>query len=231
MNQINYDDILSEYNPVKSKQGHHLAPKWPFRLIIVGPSGCGKTHIMLDLILKMLYFDSLRIFAKDTSEDKYQMISDLFLKEFPREGLKVDFSMTDELDLPDIDTVNKTKQHLFIFDDMILEKDQSAIETLFIRGRKKNISTIYISQLYFDIPKKIRLNATHLIVFKMVSKKEVVEMAKDHACDIEKKKFYDLYNDCVNRPYGFIFLDKVSQEMIMRYRCGFDGLADGKLFL
>ena len=46
--------------------------------------------------------------------------------------------------------------------DMIDNKKLNSIVTeLFIRGRKLNISLIFITQSYFKVPKDIRNNSTH----------------------------------------------------------------------
>ena len=55
---------------------------------------------------------------------------------------------------------------LIIFDDvvtdMINDKKLNLIVTeLFIRGRKLNISIVFIAQSYFKVPKDVRLNSTH----------------------------------------------------------------------
>ena len=44
------------------------------------------------------------------------------------------------------------------------KKLQRPVTELFIRGRKLNISLVFISQSYFAVPKDIRLNTTHTIL-------------------------------------------------------------------
>ena len=56
---------------------------------------------------------------------------------------------------------NKKRKILVVFDDMISDmlsnKELSPIVTeLFIRGRKLNISLVFITQSYFVVPKNIR---------------------------------------------------------------------------
>ena len=52
------------------------------------------------------------------------------------------------------------------------DKKLSPIVTeLFFRGRKLNISLVFISQSYFKVPESVRLNATHYFIMK-VPKKE-----------------------------------------------------------
>ena len=71
----------------------------------------------------------------------------------------------------DIDDYNpNTKRKiLIVFDDMIADimsnkKFQSIIKELFIRCRKLNISLVFITQLYFSIPKDVRLNSIQHII-------------------------------------------------------------------
>ena len=48
--------------------------------------------------------------------------------------------------------------------DMINNKKLSPIVTeLFIRGRKLNISLVFIAQSYLNVSKDVRLNATHFL--------------------------------------------------------------------
>ena len=68
---------------------------------------------------------------------------------------------------------NTTKKRtvLIVFDDTIADvesnKKLSPIVTeLFLRGRKLNISLVFISQSYFKVFKTIRTNATHYLIMK-----------------------------------------------------------------
>ena len=49
--------------------------------------------------------------------------------------------------------------------DMISNKKLNPVVTeLFIRGRKLNISIVFITQSYFKVPNEVRLNYTHLFI-------------------------------------------------------------------
>ena len=41
------------------------------------------------------------------------------------------------------------------------KKLDSVVTELFIRGRKLNISLVFITESYFKVPKDVRLNTTH----------------------------------------------------------------------
>ena len=42
-----------------------------------------------------------------------------------------------------------------------------------MKGRKLNISLVFISQSYSDVPKNIRLNSTHYFIMKIPKKQEL----------------------------------------------------------
>ena len=82
-----------------------------------------------------------------------------------------------------IDEYNIDKEHkiLIVFDDMIADmilnkKLNSIVTELFIRGRKLNISLVFISQSYFKVPKDARLNTTHFLISKIPNKRELQQL-------------------------------------------------------
>ena len=71
-----------------------------------------------------------------------------------------------------IEDYNKKRKVLIVFDDMILhvmsnKKAQQVLQDLFIGFRKLNISLCFLTQSYFSVPKDVRLNCTHYIIFKL----------------------------------------------------------------
>ena len=58
--------------------------------------------------------------------------------------------------------------------DMLCNKKLNLIVTeLFIKGRKLNISLVFITQSYFAAPKNIKLNATRYFIMKIPNKQEL----------------------------------------------------------
>ena len=56
--------------------------------------------------------------------------------------------------------------------DMLSNKTHNPIVTkLFLRGRKLNISLVFITQSYFAVPKNIRLNSAYYFIMKFQTKK------------------------------------------------------------
>ena len=71
---------------------------------------------------------------------------------------------------------DKENKILTVFNDTIADmihnkKLNSIVTELFIRGRKLNISLVFITQSYFKVPKDVRLNATHFFYCKNLKQK------------------------------------------------------------
>ena len=69
----------------------------------------------------------------------------------------------------------KKRKILIVFDDIIAymfsnKKLNPIVNKLFIRGRKLNISFVFITQSYFTVSKNIRLNSTHYFIIKIPNK-------------------------------------------------------------
>ena len=61
--------------------------------------------------------------------------------------------------------------------DTIHNKKLNSIITEFvIRGRKLNISLVFITQSYFKVPKDVRLNTSHFFIAKIPNKKELQQI-------------------------------------------------------
>ena len=110
----------------------------------------------------------------------------------------------------DINHYNPDKENkiLIVFDDMITDMIQnkklhSMVTELFIRGRKLNISLVFITQSYFKVPKDARLNTTHFCITKISDKRELQQIAINHSSDISTEDFVNIYRKCTAQPYSF----------------------------
>ena len=114
------------------------------------------------------------MYAKDPYETKYQYLID------KREGVDIDpfndtkafIEYSNDVD-KNIINYNPDKENMILIvlhdmtADMIHNKKLNSIVTeLFIRGRKLNISLVFITQSYFKVPKDVRLNTTHFFIKK-----------------------------------------------------------------
>ena len=92
--------------------------------------------------------------------------------------------------------------------DMINKKKlNSIVNELFIKGRKLNISLVFITQSYFKVPEDVRLNTTHFFIAKIPNKRELQQTAINHSSDISPKDFINFYRKCTVEPYSFFVND------------------------
>ena len=113
-----------------------------------------------------------------------------------------------------IDEYNADKERkiLIVFDDMTADminnkKLNSIVTELFIRGRKLNISLVFITQSYFKVPKDVRLNTTHFFITKSPNKKGLQQIALNHSSDISTKDFINIYKKRTAELYSFLVND------------------------
>ena len=113
-----------------------------------------------------------------------------------------------------IDDYNPRKKRkvLIVFDDMIADminnnKLDSIVTELFIRGRKLNISIVFITQSYFKVPENVRLNSTHFFIMKIQNKRELQQIAINHSSDIDFNDFLKIFKKCTAKPYSFLVND------------------------
>ena len=152
---------------------------WPYRKLIIGPSGSGKTNYLLNSIQKdNNIIDKIYLYAKDLEEPKYQLLinkrekAGINFNNDPTAFIEHSNSMDDIFS--EIEDYNRKRKRklLIIFVDMISnvmsdKKAQQILKDLFIRCRKLNISLCFLTQSYFNVPKDVRLNCTHYIIFKL----------------------------------------------------------------
>ena len=155
--------------------------------MIIGPSESGKTNYLLNPIQKdNNIIDKIYLYAKDLEEPKYQLL----IKKREQAGTKnlkdpaafIEYSNNMDDIYDDIEDYNKKRKRniLIVLDDMIShvmsnKKAQQVLKELFIRCRKLNISLCFLTQSYFSVPKNVRLNCTHYIIFKLNNKREITK--------------------------------------------------------
>ena len=154
------------------------------RILIVGGSGSGKTNALFNLINSQPHIDKIYLYAKDPYEEKYQYLINkrekVGLDHFkdPKAFIECSNNMQDVYKNIEDYNPRKKRKMLIVFDDMITDminnkKLNVVVTELFIRGRKLNISIVFITQSYFKVPKDVRLNSTHFFIMKIPNKREL----------------------------------------------------------
>ena len=87
----------------------------------------------------------------------------------------------------------------------LYEKLNPVVTELFTRGRKINISIVFIIQSYFKVPIDVRLNSTHFFIMKITNKRALQQTALNHSSDF--KNFMKTYKKYSVEPYSFLVND------------------------
>ena len=226
---INFDDYASE-NKTEHNSKWRYIPYNPYRILIIGGSGPGKTNALLHWINNQPDIDKIYVYAQDPYEAKYQFL----INNGKRTGLKpfndpkafIEYSNDMQDVYKNIHEYNTDKERkiLIVFDDMIADminnkKLNSIVTELFIRGRKLNISLVFITQSYFKVPKDVRLNSTHFFIMKIPNKRELQQIALNYSSDINFKDFIKIYKKLTTKPYSFLVNDTTSSsDNLLRFR-------------
>ena len=108
--------------------------------------------------------------------------------------------------------MKKETEILIAFHDIIshVMSDKNApkiLKDLFIRCRKLKISLCFLAQSYFSVPKDVRLNCTHYILFKLNNERELQNIAINHSVDIDYNDFIKTCRQCTKKPFNFLTVD------------------------
>ena len=104
--------------------------------------------------------------------------------------------------------------------NMINNKKLNSIVTeLFIWGRKLNISLVFITHSYIEVPKDVRLNTTHFFIMKIPNKRELQQIALNHWSEIDFEDFIKTYKKCTDESYSFLVNDaRLASDNPLRFR-------------
>ena len=141
--------------------------------------------------------DKIYLYAKYPYEAKYQLLikkresTDLKYLSDSKAFIEYSNNMNDIYKNIEEYNPNKKRKILIVFDDMTVgmlsnRKFNTIVTELFVRGRKLNISLVFIAEYYFAVPKNIRLNSTHYFVIKIPNKRELHQIAFNHLSDISR---------------------------------------------
>ena len=92
--------------------------------------------------------------------------------------------------------------------DIIYNKKHNPVVTeLLVRGRKLNISIVFITQPYFKVPKDVRLNSTRFLIMKIRNERKLQRIALNHSSDIDFADFIKICKKCTAEPYFLLVND------------------------
>jgi ABC-type dipeptide/oligopeptide/nickel transport system ATPase component len=206
--------LLSQHNP--NYDIHKI--KIPFRMLIVGSSGAGKTQTLLNIIHNFNNtFNNIVVITKNKDEPLYNYLEDKL-----KDGVDIREGINNA---PNLDDFDKEDQTLIVMDDLVLEKNQNALEQYFIRARKLNCSLIYISQSYYRVPRIIRQNLNYLIIKQLSSLKDLYRIMGEYSLGVDKEQLNAMYKDATSEKQSFLMVD-MDADMKERFRKNFNNIYD-----
>jgi hypothetical protein len=219
-----YERIPKEFLDKVDNPNFHLHNfKLPFRMCVVAPSGSGKTNFLINL-LKVFScgdkgtFSTINIITRNKDEPLYKWITNKCDQIVIKEGL---------INTPKLDDFDKEKNHLVVWDDLVLSKDLSMVENYYIRARKLNCSVIFISQSYFKIPKIIRNNCSYMVLLKLSGNREVNIILSEFGLGITKEELILLYEYATREKFSPLVID-MEEGADKRFRKGLLEILDIK---
>jgi hypothetical protein len=198
--------------------------KVPFRGVIVGSSGSGKTHMLLNLIAKMSdTFNKVYIYTR-AEEPLYTYLQSQIADDL----LQISYDLND---FRTFDESNYYGQTLVVFDDLCNEKDQKCISELYIRGRKMGVSSLYLTQSYYKVPKLVRLQCQYIFIIKTSGLKDLRLLLSEYSLTATTDQLQNMYNSCCNAGiFGNFLLIDLNAPQSKSFRLNWLEILDPKDF-
>jgi hypothetical protein len=213
--------------PTSYKRQSVLKLELPLRALIIGPSGSRKTNSLFNIIKALGAFTRIFLYCKCLTEPLYSALIAL-LEEFEQKtGRKIITASSDINDIGSPDDYDSSENNLIIIDDMITEssKNLKKVSELFIRGRKHSISTIFLSQNFYSVPKIIRSNISVLILKKLSSTKDLQLILRENSLSKTMPEIKKMYNYVIKQgPLNFFMIDLTTMDEKLVYRMNFTPL-------
>ena len=123
-------------------------------------------------------------------------------------------------DVPDPRELSSQKKNLMVFDDLLLEK-QNTCESYYVRERHSNVECFYFAQKYFKLPHQtIRENANFICLFPQ-DLKNLNQIFDDHVgSDMTMEEFRQLCKRAWEKQHGFVIIDLSSKKTTTNLELG-----------
>lgn len=198
-------------NPGYSTHGLDL----PFYGLILGGSGSMKSNLLVDFIQKSSgSFTQIIIVCRNVDEPLYNLLQE------KAKGVVITTEIPDINDFTDKENqCNRPAdyQKLIVFDDLVLNRDQSPIENYYIRARKLGLTCIYLSQSYYKVPKLIRINVRYIFIKKLASLKDLKLILSEYNMTENLSNVLSIYNEATKEQTGFMLVDIMNNKFTINY--------------
>ena len=182
-----------------------------YRMLIAGPSGSGKTNTLMYMLREpLVIYDQIYLYTPNTHQELIQDLQKIMHKHSQKLGYEILHVMNPD-EILDTTEYPGENRKVVIFDDLMTASNdvQKKILKHFIDGRHHLISPVYLSQSYHKTPVDIRLNCSHLIVYKPTMTRHRGLIASENSFEP------DLFSRL--KPFEFLFLDKIKETCMKNF--------------
>ena len=226
---LEIDALKSSEQLIKQPDEYKYIPSVPNRICILAQSNSGKTVLIINMLKKVYLkiYDDIYIISHSINLDRNW---DSIRGDIPDENLKSEYDEDDLKKIVDRHLAIREKQReakkrrlgqlLVVLDDVIDNKDvisskmDSLLTTLFIRGRHLGISVWFSSQKYKTaIPRIIRLNCSHYIIFRLSQKSERDAILDEFSALVPMDVLNEIYDKATNERFSFLYIDRTKHDI------------------
>ena len=208
--------LKPQHNP--NKKYHNLSI--PFMGVILGPTGSGKTQLVLSLI--KCFSDKLK--NKEKSGTFYSIDYITSNKDEPLLDYlatkSANIHIYEDLSELKIDEKDKNKNHLIIFDDMCVKKNQDIIMNAYVRARKRGCSCLYLTQDFYRCPPLIRKQSHYIFILRVNNMRELNFIMRTYCMMLTKEQMEYIYEYATSTPYSCLTIDTTTQDIYRKFRKG-----------
>ena len=207
-----------------------IVPRLPMTGMLVGPSKSGKSTALVSMILEQYRgcFERVIIFSPSINVDDSRRPVKKYIEEVmkvPTDREQVYFEGWDESALRRIinqqrkitETSKQLKmkqlyQILVVIDDhadspaLHKKTGDAALDTLFIRGRHFQISTIVSTQKLRLISNAVRVNSQFFMVWRLRNQLQKDSLLEELTALVPKADLEAMYEAAVSEPYSFLYI-------------------------
>ena len=229
-----------------------LYPNHPVRRIITGPSNLAKSVFLTKLILNIInQYDKIYIYSPSLHQDLYQKLIKCCKNYIPIHIITNNFNEVDN-DVV-IERINNNKDFeksdgeiktyesieelkfpqeyedggIIILDDLN-EKEMNTprVQAMFKRSRHNNLSVFFISQHFYQLPKRtMRANGNIYHIFKPNNFREVQNLYQNKASmEMTLSEIRLLTSTCWNEIYQPLTIAMTEDKNTGRYRLGLNSI-------
>lgn len=191
---INFYQFIKNNKTINPNYETHKI-ELPFRALICSASGSGKTNLLMNLIYEMNKTFIKIIICTKAPEPLYDYLAEKI------QNVEIHYDK-----IPDIEKLPKGQNGLIIYDDMVCD-DLKAINEAFIRFRKLQFSSIYISQSFFKTNKLIRQNINYLWLGNGIMKRDLKTILSEFSINLSIDELVKLYNEITKEKLNFMLID------------------------